>query len=187
MSSTATFTARIRFCFLDQLIPPGITPRLYQIESEKLEIAWPDFAQDPDNCDRTIKYDYFLINEDGEVRDLDRGKNLPDWLTFWDSGHRFEVLTDDIDDVGEYFIQIVAVLDDRFFNTPPLEPYSTMVEIDIVGNGLTVAAQQGLNLEDQTIDMYDDLFYPIRRVIPRCPADTYPSVTVIQYGTEEFL
>ena len=89
-----------------------------------------------------------MINEDGEVRDLERGKNLPDWLTFWDSGHRFEVLTDDIDDVGEYFIQIVAVLDDRFFNTPPLEPASTMVEIDIVGNGLTVAAQQGLNLED---------------------------------------
>ena len=57
------------------------------------------------------------------MRDLDRGKNLPDWLTFWDSGHRFEVFTDNLDDRGKYFIQIVAVLGNRFFNTAPLSPY----------------------------------------------------------------
>jgi hypothetical protein len=134
-----------------------------------------------------VKYDYFLINEDGEVRDLERGDNLPDWLTFWDGGHRFEVLTDDEDDVGEYFIEIVAVLEDRYFETAPDTPYSTMVQIEILGNGLIVGEQISLDLEDQTIDMYAELFYPIRRNIPRCPADTYPSLSVSKRGTDDFL
>ena len=62
-----------------------------------------------------------------------------------------------------------------------------MVEIDIVGNEMTVAPQLGINLEDQTIDMNDDLFYNIRRVIPRCPPDTYPNVNVVKRGTDNFL
>ena len=99
---TGTFTARIRFCFLERLIPTPITPRLYQVGVEEaLEITWTDFAQEPSICNHEVKYDFFLINEDGEVRDLERGGNLPDWLTFWDSGRRFEVLTDDVDDVGD--------------------------------------------------------------------------------------
>ena len=44
-----------------------------------------DMYKSAAECDHLVKYDFFLINEDGEVRDLDRGKNLPDWLTFWDS------------------------------------------------------------------------------------------------------
>ena len=43
VTSTASFTARIRFCFLDRLIAPPITPRLYQVSDEKLEITWTDF------------------------------------------------------------------------------------------------------------------------------------------------
>ena len=44
LPQTGSFTARIRFCFLDRLIAPPITPRLYQISSEKLEISWPEFT-----------------------------------------------------------------------------------------------------------------------------------------------
>ena len=73
------------------------------------------------------------------MRDLERGKNLPDWLTFWEGGFRFEVLTDDIDDVGEYVIEIVSALPDRYFLIAPSTPPSTRVEVEIVGNELTVA------------------------------------------------
>ena len=187
VSFTDTFIARIRFCFLDRLIAPPIAPRLYQVGEEKLEISWPGFTQDPAECDHLVKYDFYLINEEGDVRDLERGKNLPDWLTFWEGGLRFEVLTEDLDDVGEYIIEIVSALPDRYFITAPTTPPSTRVEIEIVGNELTVAEQLGMNLEDQTIKMNDDLFYPIRRIIPRCPTDTYPSVTVIKRDTDDFL
>ena len=185
---TGTFTARIRFCFLERLIPTPITPRLYQVGVEEaLEITWTDFAQEPSICNHEVKYDFFLINEDGEVRDLERGGNLPDWLTFWDSGRRFEVLTDDVDDVGEYFIEIVSVLRSDYFAEPPVSPASTMVQIEILGSGLVVGETLSLDLEDQTIDMYGELFYPIRRYIPRCPDDTYPSLSVSKQGTDDFL
>ena len=104
-----------------------------------MKIKWPDFAQDPDYCEHKVAYDYYLVDEDGNVRDLQRGKNLPDWLTMWDSGHRFEVQTDDKEYVGKYTIQVKAVIDDKYFYVPPLEPALLEIELEIFGKDFTVA------------------------------------------------
>ena len=117
--SEVTFTAYIRFCWLNSLTPPVINPRMYWVTEEKLEIAWSDFVQDPAECEHRVSYDYFLVDEDGNVRNLEDGDNLPDWLTMWNAGHRFEVLTDDDDYVGKYTIRVKAVIEDKYFATVP--------------------------------------------------------------------
>ena len=35
--------------------------------------------------------------------------------------------------------------------------------------------------------MYEELFYPIRKAIPKCPTDTHPTVTTHKRGAGGFL
>ena len=59
--------------------------------------------------------------------------------------------------------------------------------MEIFAKDFTVAEQLGLALEDQEIDMYEDMFYPIRRAIPPCPVDTHPTVTTNTRCCKDYL
>ena len=61
------------------------------------------------------------------------------------------------------------------------------IELEIYSNKLTVGPQGRLALDDQEIDMYEDLFYPIRSELPQCPADTFPTIQVSKGTASKFL
>ena len=186
--SETTFTLTIRFCFLNSLTPPVINPRTYQVTADKLEIQWTNFVQDPNYCEHKVKYEYYLVDEfNGEVTDLKGGRNLPDWLRLKDGGYRFDVLTSNDEYVGKYTLQVKAVIEDKYFAVIPLQQAILEIELEIFAKDFTVAPQEGLALKDHDIDMYEDMFYPIGRIIPSCPPNTNPSVTTSRRGTEDFL
>ena len=76
------------------------------------------------------------------------GDNLPDWVTMWNQGRRFEINTDDSDYAGKYTIQVKAVILDKYFYTVPWEEDTLEIELEIFAKDFTVAEQQGLDLED---------------------------------------
>ena len=103
----------------------------------------------------------------GEVIDLE--ENMPEWLRMWKEDPddlKFKVKTSNNDYAGKYIIRVQAEFLDKYWSTVPAQLPTMEIDLEIYSDKLTVGPQGALSLDDQEIDMYEDLFYPIRPELP---------------------
>ena len=100
---------------------------------------------------------------------------------------KFKIETSNNDYTGKYTIRVQAEFLDKYWSTIPLTPPTLEIDLEILGTDMTVGPQGSIALEDQEIDVYEDLFYPVRSKLPDCPPDTWPTVDVTTGTSREFL
>jgi hypothetical protein len=132
-----------------------------------------------------------LVDEEtNKVTDLSVKK--PDWLRMWiqdPNELRYKIETSDNDYAGKYKLRVEAHFADRYWlpSALPTTPPTLDIDLEIYSNLIQVGPQGGIALEDQEINVYEDLFYPVNSKMPDCPKDTYPTIEVFESTAKKFL